>query len=175
MSSRRTAELRHVPSACRRQVTTGFASWLRYCTAFEQWAPAKLCGVKQTVPAIYSARRPSRWALAYILVFNSALIHKWCRLRCCQSPKFLVEGRRGINITLNDLHIPSACRRQLTILWTCGRQAACSDEWTTRPLHSDRQSPGTDTDAQHPLWFNPPANNAGDISPFHWDIASGRV
>jgi len=36
-----------------KEISTGFASWLRYCTAFEQWAPAKLCGVKQRAPAIF--------------------------------------------------------------------------------------------------------------------------
>jgi len=36
-----------------KQISTGFASWLRYCTAFEQWAPAKLCGVEQRAPGIF--------------------------------------------------------------------------------------------------------------------------
>jgi len=36
-----------------KQISTGFASWLRYCTAFEQWAPAKLCCIEQRVPAIF--------------------------------------------------------------------------------------------------------------------------
>jgi len=35
-----------------KQISTGFASWLHYCTAFEQWAPAKLCGVEQRAPAV---------------------------------------------------------------------------------------------------------------------------
>jgi len=30
-----------------KQISTGFTSSLRYATAFEQWAPAKLCGVEQ--------------------------------------------------------------------------------------------------------------------------------
>ena len=28
--------------------------WQRYCTALEQWARAKLCGVKHTAPPIFS-------------------------------------------------------------------------------------------------------------------------
>jgi len=48
-------------------ISTGFASWQRYCTAFWWWASAKLCGVKQRAPP-YSAGRPSRWASAHILV-----------------------------------------------------------------------------------------------------------
>jgi len=51
------------------KISTGFASWLRYCTAFQYWASAKLCGVEQRAPPIFG-RRPSRWALAHILVFS---------------------------------------------------------------------------------------------------------
>ena len=36
-----------------KQISMGFASWLRYCTAFEQWAPAKLCGVEQRAPPMF--------------------------------------------------------------------------------------------------------------------------
>ena len=50
------------------QISTGFASWQRYCTAHQQWASAKLCGVEQG-RHLYSAGRPSRWALAHIQVF----------------------------------------------------------------------------------------------------------
>ena len=31
-------------------ISTGFASWQRYCTALQQWASAKLCGVEQRAP-----------------------------------------------------------------------------------------------------------------------------
>ena len=41
--------------------------WQRYCTALQQWASAKLCGVVQG-RHLYSAGRPSRWALAHIVV-----------------------------------------------------------------------------------------------------------
>jgi len=34
-------------------ISTGFASWQRYCTALQYWAAAKLCGVEQTVPPIF--------------------------------------------------------------------------------------------------------------------------
>jgi len=50
--------------------------WQRYCTALEQWASAKLCGVVQEMELrnfcsrrhLYLAGRPSQWALAHILV-----------------------------------------------------------------------------------------------------------
>jgi len=35
-------------------ISTGFASWQCYCTVLQQWASAKLCGVEQTTPPIYS-------------------------------------------------------------------------------------------------------------------------
>ena len=35
------------------QISTGFASWQRYCTAFQYWASAKLCGVEQRAPPIF--------------------------------------------------------------------------------------------------------------------------
>jgi len=48
--------------------------WQRYCTAFEQWASAKVCGVVQGTELLnfckgrhlYSAERPSRWASAHV-------------------------------------------------------------------------------------------------------------
>jgi len=48
----------------------------RYCTALDQWVSAKLCSMVQRMELwnfrrgrhIYSAGRPSRWALAHILV-----------------------------------------------------------------------------------------------------------
>ena len=47
----------------------GFRVWQRYCTAVKYWASAKLCGVQQRAPPMFG-RRPSRWALAHILVFH---------------------------------------------------------------------------------------------------------
>jgi len=46
--------------------------WQGYCTALEHWARAKLCGVEHMAPCLYSAGRPSLWALAHILVHNLA-------------------------------------------------------------------------------------------------------
>jgi len=45
----------------------GLVCWQRYCTALQQQASAKLCGVEQRAPPIFG-RGPSRWALAHILV-----------------------------------------------------------------------------------------------------------
>jgi len=57
--------------------------WQRYCTALQQRASAKLCGVVQGMELrnfrrrrhLYSAGRPSRWASAHILV----LLRNWCK------------------------------------------------------------------------------------------------
>ena len=35
------------------QISTGFASWQRYCTALQYWASAKLCGVEQRAPPVF--------------------------------------------------------------------------------------------------------------------------
>jgi len=35
------------------QISNGFASWQRYCTALKYWASAKLCGVEQRAPPIF--------------------------------------------------------------------------------------------------------------------------
>jgi len=35
------------------QISTGFASWQRYCTGLQQWASAVLCGVEQRTPPIF--------------------------------------------------------------------------------------------------------------------------
>jgi len=58
--------------------------WKRYCTALEQWASAKVCGVVHAMELrnfhrgrhLYSAGRPSHWALAHILV----LLFSWPNL-----------------------------------------------------------------------------------------------
>jgi len=50
--------------------------WQSYCTALEQWALAKVCGVVQGMELrnfcrrrhLHSAGRPSRWASAHVLV-----------------------------------------------------------------------------------------------------------
>jgi len=34
-------------------ISTGFASWQRYCTALQYWASAKLCGVVKRAPPIF--------------------------------------------------------------------------------------------------------------------------
>jgi len=56
--------------------------WQHYCTALDQWASAKLCGVVQRIEVrnfrwrrhLYSAGQQSRWASAHILV---CLVLKW--------------------------------------------------------------------------------------------------
>ena len=35
------------------QISTGFASWQRYCTSLQWWASVKLCGVEQRAPPIF--------------------------------------------------------------------------------------------------------------------------
>jgi len=35
------------------QISTGFASWQRYCTAFQYWASAKHCAVEYRAPPIF--------------------------------------------------------------------------------------------------------------------------
>jgi len=46
------------------QISTGFASsWQRYRTALQYWALAKLCAALNRGHHLYSAGRPSRWAL----------------------------------------------------------------------------------------------------------------
>jgi len=35
------------------RISTGFASWQRYCTVLQQWASAKLCDVEQRTPPIF--------------------------------------------------------------------------------------------------------------------------
>ena len=50
--------------------------WQHYCMAFKQWASVKVCGVIQETELrnfrrerhLYSARRPSHWASAHIVV-----------------------------------------------------------------------------------------------------------
>ena len=50
------------------QISTGFASWERYCTASSSGRQPNFASLNRG-RHLYSARRPSRWALAHILVF----------------------------------------------------------------------------------------------------------
>jgi len=34
-------------------ISTGFASWQRYCMVLQRWASGKLCGVEQRAPPIF--------------------------------------------------------------------------------------------------------------------------
>jgi len=69
-------EFCHVQNSQCVQVLRSPIYWQRCCTALQQWALAKLCGVVQGMELqnfrrgrqIYSAGRPSRWASAHILV-----------------------------------------------------------------------------------------------------------
>jgi len=55
------------------QISTGFESWQRYCTALEYWASAHFAALKRE-RHLYSAWRPSRWALAHISSFKNVVI-----------------------------------------------------------------------------------------------------
>jgi len=49
------------------QISVGFASWQRYCTASSSGRQPDFASLNRR-HHLYSAGRPSRWALAYILV-----------------------------------------------------------------------------------------------------------
>jgi len=54
------------------RISTGFASWQCYCTALQQWASAKLCGVEQRAPPIID-RATITLGIAHILVYSIAI------------------------------------------------------------------------------------------------------
>jgi len=35
------------------QISMGFACWQRYCTSFQYWVSAKLCGIDQRAPPVF--------------------------------------------------------------------------------------------------------------------------
>jgi len=89
--------------------------WQRYCTALEQWASAKVCGVVQGMELrnigrrrhLYLGGQPSRWASAHILVsfaFSPLMLldGQWEGHPAC-------KNRTGMVICLewraNDLHM----------------------------------------------------------------------
>jgi len=54
------------------QISTGFASWHRYCTASSSGRQANFAALNRG-RHLCSAGRPSGWALAHILVLSSFL------------------------------------------------------------------------------------------------------
>ena len=69
------------------------ASWQRYCTAFQQWASAKLSGVEQRAPPIFG-----RAAITLGIGPHSSLVQPLCR-------NFL--KMRVLNLGKNGLKMPS--------------------------------------------------------------------
>jgi len=96
--------------------------WQRYCTALDQWASAKLCGVVQGMELrnflrgrhLYSAGRPSRWASAHILVNAYYAVHmrKWSidfSFKHCNRLRF---GRVIVKYVIPVLDTVYFCRYQ---------------------------------------------------------------
>jgi len=63
-------------------ISTGFASWQRYCMVLQQWASAKLCGVEQRAPPIFS-----REAITLGIGRHSSSIGKTKILAACHLPR----------------------------------------------------------------------------------------
>jgi len=66
-----SSQLRHVSTIGKKlvkQISTGFASWQRYCTASTSGRQANFAALN-TGRHLCSAGRPSGWALAHILVY----------------------------------------------------------------------------------------------------------
>ena len=64
------------------QISMGFACWQRYCTAFQYWASAKLCGVEQRAPPIFGrAAMTWHWPtfLVYVILYSIRL--KYAKIR----------------------------------------------------------------------------------------------
>jgi len=55
------------------QISTGFASWQRYCTALSSGRQPNIAALNRE-PHLSSAGWPSRWALAHILVLLQVLL-----------------------------------------------------------------------------------------------------
>ena len=55
------------------QIPVGFASWQRYCTASSSGRQLNFAALNRW-RHLYLAGRPSRWALAHILVFSVILV-----------------------------------------------------------------------------------------------------
>ena len=72
-----------------KQISTGFASWLRYCTASEQCAPAKLCGVEQRAPAIFG-----RAAITFSIGPHSNFVH--CKNKTADDNHFNVSQKKNL-------------------------------------------------------------------------------
>ena len=70
--------------------------WQRYCTALQQWASAKLCGTVQG-HHLYSAGRPSCWALAHIVV---TLWFLWWLVRHNHSVLLQITLRSSFALTI---------------------------------------------------------------------------
>ena len=47
-------------------ISTGIASWQRYCTALWYWASAKLCGVEQRAPPMFGRATITLGVLVYL-------------------------------------------------------------------------------------------------------------
>jgi len=64
------------------QILTGFASWQRYCMASSSGCQPNLAALKRGCH-LYSTGRPSRWALAHILVSSISACPQICESLSC--------------------------------------------------------------------------------------------
>jgi len=87
---------RFVSLGASQQISTGLASWQRYCTAkLRRWTERYLC----------SAGRPSRWALAHISSFGGTLLPKWEQShRGLKKPPACAEARQKTYRSLRSVH-----------------------------------------------------------------------
>jgi len=91
------------------QISTGFASWLCYCSDVAQRRSTKLCTMFGHLLGwyiIYSAGRLSRWASAHILVFFVELfqtcVTSWVTPRLNPHYHYLVMSSL-------DISLPNSC------------------------------------------------------------------
>jgi len=69
------------------QISTGFASWQRYCTASSSGCQPNFAALNRG-RHVYSAGRPSRWALAHISSIYFLLSIIWFSINCWTDNKF---------------------------------------------------------------------------------------
>jgi len=86
--------------------------WQRYCTALEQWARAKLCGVEHRAPPIFG-RATITLALAHILVINLMLNLPVKELRKS------INIWRGYKQAYSGTFLDSHHRPYMRIRWWC--------------------------------------------------------
>jgi len=122
-------------------ISTGFASWQRYCTALQYWTSAKLCGVEQRAPPIFG-----RAAITLVIGSHSSLQKYFVLLFSFLIHHVYIVRSYGVYIRCIRLYSDTWRRTRVSIVSCSTSSRGClsttvTTEWRSATPSDTRTSP----------------------------------